>query len=348
MAERLEQAIERFLRTGTGDFDSLALEVFHHQFEKNAPYRAFCQAQRKSPKEVLRWQDIPAVPVVGFKSSELATFPTERAAAVFHSSGTTLQTSRHFLRTLDYYEAALKWGAERYLFPDNARLPLLLMAPPPGEKPHSSLTWMLEVIKRIWGEPGSQYFIQRGRVDDWNAIKFLQTHQAAGRPVALLGTTLGFLELFDVFAKRQLAFRCAPGSRIMDTGGMKTATREVTREAFVALVDACLEIPEAQCINEYGMSEMSSQFYARGVSTTFEAPPWVRTLVVDPENGTEMKAGQIGVLRHFDLANVDSVMALQTEDSGVMTPVGFQFMGRAVSATVKGCSIDLENYLRNS
>ena len=131
----------------------------------------------------------------------------------------------------------------------------------------------------------------------------------------------------------------------MDTGGMKTTTRDVTRDSFLHQVSTYLGIAEGECYNEYGMCELSSQFYARGASQSFQAPPWVRTLAIDGKTGERLPEGQVGMLRHFDLANVDSVLAVQTEDLGSALPQGFVFKGRASSAELKGCSLDLEAYL---
>ena len=60
MSEGIGQSVERFLRTGEGDFNTLTLELFAYQYEKNLPYQAFCKAQSVTPEGVSRWQDIPA------------------------------------------------------------------------------------------------------------------------------------------------------------------------------------------------------------------------------------------------------------------------------------------------
>jgi hypothetical protein len=347
MTERLENQIERFLRTGEGDFDALALELFAFQFERNLPYRAFCKATGRMPGMVKRWDEIPAVPISAFKSSELATFPTGQAAAIFHSSGTTQKTpSRHFLRTLTYYETALTAGFQQAVLENRSSIPFFLLAPAPGEVPHSSLSWMLDVVKRKWGAPGSDTFIRRGQIEDWRLFKALKAYQELGKPVFVLGTTLAFISLFELCAKQGATFRCAAGSRLMDTGGMKTKTREVTRDEFLRQVWSYLGIPEADCVNEYGMCELSSQFYARGSSGVYQRPPWVRTLIRTLETGELATTGQTGLLCHYDLANVDAVMAIQTEDLGENRPNGFVLKGRAAAADLKGCSLDFESYLK--
>ena len=101
------------------------------------------------------------------------------------------------------------------------------------------------------------------------------------------------------------------------------------------------------------MTEMSSQFYD-GVAGAAPAPaerlhagpPWVRTQATDPETLRPLPHGEVGVLRHFDLANLNSVMAIQTADLGITTPGGFRVLGRARGAEARGCSLAMDDLLR--
>jgi len=45
------------------------------------------------------------------------------------------------------------------------------------------------------------------------------------------------------------------------------------------------------------------------------------------------------LIRIYDLANVASVMAVQTEDIGNKRKDGFELLGRAALADVRGCSL---------
>src|SRR3954463_3565435 len=127
MIEPKERQVEHFLRTGDGDFESLSLQVFRHQYEKNIPYQTFCKVQGKDPQTVDQCKDIPAIPIGAFKSSELATFPVGQAAAVFHSGGPPEQPlSRHYLRSLRYYETSLSNRFERWLRPESRTMPFLV------------------------------------------------------------------------------------------------------------------------------------------------------------------------------------------------------------------------------
>jgi len=350
--ERLSLRIERFIRSGLGEFEPLALELFAYQFERNAPYQAYCRSLNQTPENITQWQSIPAVPIRAFKSAELATFNTGHSAAIFESSGTTQQiSSRHYLKTLSFYEEALKKSFQLHvgLGPETLdRRQLFILTPPPGEVPRSSLTWMFEVVKNKWGAEGSGYFVQRGQLDTPRLAFLLAKAVQKGQAVLLLGTTLAFLKLFEDLEAAGKTFTLPTGSQLLDTGGMKTQKREVTRAQFISSVQRYLGIPEMQCINEYGMCELSSQCYGVGKSSWLQGPPWMRTVVIDGDSGDPVAEGKEGLLRHFDLANVDSVLAIQTEDRGRAEAGGFHFLGRAANADLKGCSLAADSFFAQS
>ena len=130
------------------------------------------------------------------------------------------------------------------------------------------------------------------------------------------------------------------GSRLVETGGFKGRSREVSRDDLYATLSDTLGVSPARCLAEYGMSEMASQYYdsslydlARGLVRPARkvGPPWVRTRILDPVTGLDAPVGTPGLLAHYDLANGNSVLALQTEDMGVASPdgEGFTLLGRA-------------------
>jgi hypothetical protein len=129
----------------------------------------------------------------------------------------------------------------------------------------------------------------------------------------------------------------------METGGYKGRSRELPKSELHAMMREWLGVTEGQILCEYGMSELSSQAYdgavgeaSRGV---FYFPPWARAQIVSPETGREVSEGETGLVRIFDLANVYSVMAIQTEDLGVRRGDGFELLGRAAMAEARGCSL---------
>ena len=114
------------------------------------------------------------------------------------------------------------------------------------------------------------------------------------------------------------------------------------------LITGLLGVPPSYIVREFGMSELSSQAYdhiagaepnAEHAPFIYHFPPWTRVRIVSPENGQEVDEGETGLIRVYDLANVCSVLAVQTEDLGVRRADGFELIGRATSAEPRGCSL---------
>lgn len=350
----LRQRILDVIGRGTGgdlddaDFDELASAVFHHQYTRNAPYRAFCQSRGVSPGSLRSWVEIPGVPTDAFKAATLLCGDPADAVAVFRTSGTTAGLARrgsHAFLDLSLYEAALLRGFQDHLLPDGARLPILSLVPPAEEQPDSSLSHMVTTVIERLGRPGSDWFVSRDsglRVDA--LLTTLETARRRDQPVLLVGTSLAFVHLFDAMEAGGHRSGLPAGSRAMDTGGSKGQARNVSRDDLLRRFAEVLAIPEHLVVNEYGMTEMSSQLYAAGRGA-HESPPWVRSRAYDPESLEPLGDGAVGVLRHWDLANLDSVAVLQTADLGRVTPRGVELIGRAVGAEARGCSIAMDELL---
>lgn len=332
-------------------FGELAVRVFEHQFSHNPPYRRLCEAMgvREVPDD---WSAIPAVPTSAFKVADLCAFPPEEARVVYLTSGTTVgQHGRHLLCDTTLYDASLFPNLAAHLFPGVTRMRLLVLAPPPAEAPHSSLSHMLGLAVERWGDERSGFYVSEAGVELDSLHAALAAAEAGGEAVGLLGTAFAFVHFLDDCSARRRRYRLAKGSRVMDTGGYKGRSRELSKADLYAEYAERLGIPDHHVVNEYGMTEMGSQFYDRVLRDAVEEkpprrrkvpPPWVRTVVLDPETLRPVPPGQPGLLRHFDLANVDSVLAIQTEDLGIWVDDGFEVLGRASGAEPRGCSLAVE------
>ena len=358
------------------DFDSLLLELFALQFAINSAYRKICEARGLTPKVVEHWTQIPAVPTSAFKELELSCIPPEDRTAVFHSSGTTDQkTSRHFHNadSLAVYEASLwSWFGSNVvpdLKSDILNFKLTILTPPPAQAPHSSLVHMFETVRRQLGAPESVFV---GHIDvngawtlDFNAaFAALNSSLVTRHPSLLLGTAFSFVHLLDYLVERDLRVELPAGSCVMETGGYKNRSRSMPQAELHALISERLGVPAENIICEYGMSELSSQAYDRvtsdkwrvarsensrhpsPVTRHFRFPPWARAQIVSPETGREVADGETGLIRVFDLANVFSVAAIQTEDLAVRRGAGFELIGRAQLAEPRGCSLMTDSALR--
>jgi hypothetical protein len=71
----------------------------------------------------------------------------------------------------------------------------------------------------------------------------------------------------------------------------------------------------------------------------FHFPPWARVRIISPETGREVAEGETGLIRLFDLANVRSVLAIQTEDLADRRGERFELLGRAPQSEPRGCSL---------
>jgi acyl-CoA synthetase (AMP-forming)/AMP-acid ligase II len=349
-----EEVLDFIRHPVEGRFDTLALRVFAFQFERNPSYRRYCEAKNQTPDTVGSWRQIPAVPTAAFKELDLVC---DRPEKVFFTSGTSQgpnKRGRHSVPRLDIYRASVLPNFTAHLLPDLAELRMLILTGSPAFWPHSSLAHMMEVIRQEYGGLDSVYYITDAGLDLEGLSRSLREACEQNRPVMLSGVTLAFHQFLDYCQARRVTFRLPPGSRIMDTGGFKGRKIDFSKTELYRRYEEGLGVSQTHIVNEYGMTEMGSQFYDNVLSDHLNGitrprhkriPPWVRTRVVDPETLEDRPPGSMGVLRHFDLANCGSVSALQTEDIGLAVADGFEITGRAADAEARGCSLLVEEIL---
>lgn len=360
--------------TSDDEFNELACAVFNFQYEHCGVYRAYCEQQKCIPETVSHWKEIPAVPTSAFKDFTIAGFPAEDAVAEFQTSGTTREKpGRHFFYTLELYDAAITPNFAAHLLPELVerascpfmlgqtaangqdarstfpRLPMMVLTPSLEEALQSSLSHMMGVVMREFGAAGSGFFVERGALCVERLVDALRKAERAAQPVFLLGTAFAFVQLFDHLTQQNSRFQMADGSRAMETGGFKGRSREVPKKELYEMFEKLLGIPSSHVVNEYGMTELSTQFYDQtlreGCQTDRKvAPPWARVLIVNPNTGKEAREGEQGLIRVCDLANLWSAMCIQTEDLGIARGDGFEVLGRAAGAEVRGCSLSAETF----
>jgi hypothetical protein len=330
----LEEKIGAFIKTGEGDFNDLACELFHHQCHANPAYGHFAASVQPHTSSISRWQDIPALPISAFKKAAISTFPIAEARVVFHSSGTTsTERSSHYFKTTRLYELSVLHGWPTH---PSGKVRILAACPSPRSVPDSSLIHMFWVLIRHYGDPISDF-----APEPENLAELLAGAEADGCPVWLLGTALSLHALLNYCDSKKIRFAFESNLLAMETGGFKGQAQSIPQEHFYQRLCKTLGISMFSILSEYGMCELSSQFYTRSGAEdrSFSAPPWARWRVIHPLTGLPLADGERGALEIIDLANVHSVIAIRTEDIARESGGGFRLEGRIPQAPVKGCSL---------
>ncbi|GAB4210841.1 MAG: coenzyme F390 synthetase [Sandaracinaceae bacterium] len=348
--------------------DALLAEIAAWQAEHVPPFARLCAARgARFDRGPDGW---PALPTDVFRFARVSAFEEGADVATFLTSGTTsgARGAHPFVDLALYDEASLAFGEVMLFSPMDGparTIPfdLVMLAFAPAEHPESSLGYMLGrfAARRARLDAGCRVTWALG--DDGVRTDALVTALEAatrdGRPVCMAGTSFAF-----VFADRALGdrrFALPEESRVMVTGGFKGRTEELSAAELRERVARRYGIPTRAIVSEYGMTELSSQLWGRGVRDAGRGhpdetrellawPPWVRVTAVDPETLAPLPEGVRGALRIDDVANLDSCVSIQTADLGeivrdVEGRASLVLVGRDPSAVPRGCSLAVEDAL---
>ncbi|MFE1599009.1 LuxE/PaaK family acyltransferase [Methylobacterium sp. ID0610] len=331
------------------EFEAMALRLFGYQFRHNEPYRRFALRRGRTPLTVRRWRDIPPVPIKAFKDLTLSCCPPEAAERVFMTSGTTQAgRGRSYHPTLAVWDRSMLDTFRRRVMRGRGRIRMGILFPDEAALPNSSLARYLTLARREFGTPESAVLVGAAGLDRDALLAALARAEAEAEPYALLGASYAFVPVLDALAARGRRFALPEGSFILDTGGFKGQSRELDPDEFYDALSAGFGVPRAACLNMYGMTELSTQFYDDGNATCpslKSGPHWIRSRVVDPLTGADLPEGERGVLVHHDLAHFNAVSAILTEDAGEIAPGGFRLLGRVDGEASKGCSLAVAEFL---
>jgi len=357
-SESLHERVRRYIDATLDlvppeNFDGLALEIARFQFAHVPAFARLCRARGVDLDKIDSAHAIPALPTDVFRLARIAAHPPSEDRRVFRTSGTSQgQEARgeHPLRTTATYElGALGWG-EWMLWPDSRPFAVIVLAPSSSEVPDSSLSFMIDLFVQAVSERTS-YVVKSGVLDLDHLERAIQDAEFLGLPVLVLGTSFAFVHLIDRGGGRSM--RLPPHSRLMQTGGFKGRSREVHPDELRRQMSVIFHLPESHVVGEYGMTELSSQLYEGTLVAAlndepavkhgiYQAPQWLSVAAADPVTLEALPAGETGILRFVDLANVDSCVAIQTMDLGRVTRDGVELFGRAPGAMLRGCSLTVE------
>jgi hypothetical protein len=348
LTEDVLQFIEAGVDAAVPDFNDCCLSMFALHYQVNAIFREFCDAKKVKPGDISRWQDIPLVYNDVFKTHLVASFPLEKSVMACLTGGTTSLTQRgRIFRDED--GKRLVFSANRqmtgsYLFPDftgERRCRILILAPSPELAPSMGMAIGMDQTRQAFGTPDSLFLLSKSGIDINALIRALRESEAGGVPVALIGATSAYVYFFQACRRKNMKFRLPPGSRICDGGGYRGKFGVLTRDDYYAMVQEIIGIPNSHCVNVLGEAETATNLFddslrrcVKGLpprKRTRPVPPWSRVLAMSIDDLQPLPDGEVGLLAHWDLANVPTVLAVITDNLGYTTDNGTacEMVGRA-------------------
>jgi phenylacetate-coenzyme A ligase PaaK-like adenylate-forming protein len=310
------------------DFNSLAIAVFHYQYEQNEVYKKYVNSLSVKPETIVHYTQIPFLPIELFKSQRVVCQPVAAGAIEFTSSGTTGQnTSVHTVNDISLYEESFSKGFELF-YGKPQEYCILALLPNYLERTGSSLVYMFDKLIGASGHPESGFYLHN--MDE--LIGTINELKKNNRKTLLLGVTYALLDLVEKNIALNDRFI------VMETGGMKGKRKEMIKEELHALLTEKLGVNTIH--SEYGMTELLSQAYSKKAGL-FSCPPWMRVLIRDTNDPFAyqpvQKSGGINVI---DLANLYSCSFIETKDLGKLhNETDFEIIGRFDNSDIRGCNL---------
>lgn len=321
-------------------FEEKAIQIFEFQKENNLVYKRFFKALGVGTINSI--DEIPLLPIQVFKDvdelrtldPEHSTLNTQNSSLYFQSSGTSgMHRSKHYIADPEIYRRSIIKGMQHFYALDE----YVILAYTPGynANPHSSLIWMLNVLIEN-DQSGFSRFLEIGEIIPQHVLDSIS---ATGKKVMLFGAAFGLLDLIEKGSPS-----LPKQSIILETGGMKTHRREMTKEELHEQLAIGFGLPTSSIHSEYGMTELLSQAYSQG-SLWFECVPWMRVSIRNPQNPLEiLPSGKEGLIGVIDLANLFSCSFILTGDKGIQREDGkFQVLGRWNPRNLRGCNFLIDD-----
>tara|TARA_B100000575_G_C23143168_1_gene665952 strand:- start:6045 stop:7211 length:1167 start_codon:yes stop_codon:yes gene_type:complete len=352
----LTESTSPFFLNHALSFEEKLTQIYVFQHILNPVYKRYCTSLGWSVEDYSRCFDElpPLLPVQAFKDAEVWThnaligdrdisthFPNLKASTQpleFFSSGTSaMQRSRHRVLDPAYYDASIRASWQARFGKEN----WIIWAYTPGysENPQSSLLYMINRLME-WDHTEQSRYLSLNQCLPMNQLHELV---AEGHQVMLFGASFGWLDLIELHERETVPLNLPKELTIMETGGMKTFRRSISRlELFDRLVQGFNCLPD-QLYTEYGMTECLSQSYTSN-GLWLQCPEWVKVVVVDSDEPNKLlEPGQEGRIGIVDLANIYSCSFLLTGDRGVKDEKGdFQILGRWEPTSMRGCNFLIE------
>lgn len=313
--------------TNSQNFEEKCLSIYKYQFENCKIYKEYVNLTQKKQFFPKKTTEIPFLPIQFFKSHQIIS-GDNTFIKTFESSGTTgIKTSKHYIKDLEFYHKISKNIFEKMFF-ELSNCIIYPLLPSYSERSNSSLISMVSYFMEETKQENKRYYL--------NQFKDLSNDIEIGiknkKNIIVFGVTFALLDWADAQNNMDLPFY------IIETGGMKGRKNEMVREEVHQILQN--KFPNAQICSEYGMTELLSQAYAKD-GFNFETPPWQKIFLRNTSDPFEVnEKTQKGGINIIDLANIDSVSFIETQDIGEKSlKNSFKILGRIDNSDLRGCSL---------
>ncbi|MGE9516253.1 MAG: acyl transferase [Solitalea-like symbiont of Tyrophagus putrescentiae] len=328
--------LSKIFKVSEENFLALAKEVFKYQVDNLDVYYDYIKNTFphliSNYQEIRNLSEIPFMPISAFKKYRIISNHME-SQAVFMSSGTAGERSKHYVADLDLYKQSFTKSFKLF-YGDISDWHILSLLPSYVEQGNSSLVYMVDNLIREIGDDASGFYLY-DHEKLYNSINKLAGTQ---KKILLIGVSYALLDFVEKYTLQHKIHNLF----IMETGGMKGRREEISKEALHEILKQAFKVDQVH--SEYGMTELLSQAYSSG-GGIFRSPNWMKIIIsdfTDPFNS--VKDGKTGIVKVIDLANIYSCSFIQTEDIGVKMPgERFKILGRLSSADMRGCNLMLND-----
>jgi hypothetical protein len=199
----------------------------------------------------------------------------------------------------------------------------------------------MDQTRRAFGTDDSLFLLKRTGIDVQKLITALRESEESGVPVALIGATSAYVYFFQACRRDKRTFHLPAGSRVCDGGGYRGRFGVVTRDDYYDMVEEILGVPSTHCVNTLGEAETATNLFDDALRRNVQGleprprmrpvPPWSRVLAMSVDDLKPLPDGEIGLLAHWDLANVPTVLSVITDNLGYTSDGGrgCEIVGRA-------------------
>lgn len=299
------------------DFLTKSKQLSQWQAQMNPVYKEWI--------ELARLKDIPFLPISFFKTHNV--FIGNKPEIHFESSGTTADVvSKHWVSDLSLYEQSFNHCFNLF-YGDPSEYCIIGLLPSYLERSHSSLVYMVDHLIKRSGHSSSGFYLNEFEKLD-TLLKELESKK---QKTILIGVSFALMDFADAFPQQ------LKHTIVMETGGMKGRRVELIKSELHQYLKERLGVEQIH--SEYGMTELLSQAYSIK-DGLFKCPPWMKVLVSDEEDPTQLKTSGRGVLHVIDLANIYSCAFIATQDMAELFEDGsFKVLGRTDNSDRRGCSL---------